>query len=188
MFWLIDTVQVLETAITVMNAPCGRLQLEDCREPRKASRDNLSDSIAQTLLAIMLRAVGAAIIFTVSLHAMTNNFAAAMCAAGGAGLNGALETIEIPGLGLHLYLKSFVIFISAYVTASHNSIPQFEREECLITGRSLLPDCAQPGQMAQKRRHSFCKNYLIATRSALSLRSFSVAAGISNLSSWLACR
>lgn len=130
-----------------MNAPCVVRTTPAGRPAEnlgKPSHIDLSDSIAQSLLAFMLCAVGAAIIFSVSLHTMTNNFAAAMRAARSAGVNSTFETIEIPGLALHLYLKGFVIFISANVTASHSSFPLFERDECRATGKSLLPERAQP--------------------------------------------
>jgi hypothetical protein len=52
----------------------------------------------------------------IRFHAMTNHPAATMRTGGRQGVDGAFETVEDMRFTLHMYLKTFIVYVAAYLT------------------------------------------------------------------------
>ena len=71
--------------------------------------------------AFLMRAIGAAIIAPASFDTVTDNFATAVFAFRGQGVDGAFEAVEIMRCSRDNHLDRFVVFVSADFTTTHSS-------------------------------------------------------------------
>lgn len=73
--------------------------------------------------SFVMSAMGAAEHFAGGLHAVADDFNAAMFANGCEGVNRAFEAVEIMGNTVDDYFKAFVVVVSASFARRHNTPP-----------------------------------------------------------------